>query len=387
MTDSMIQHADEVQNEFKERIAFIQEVLQRWLEKPQAVLACGRWSDGTIAEINPEGQGRVVGSRYRDCFAGVCDIRLDRAPHHLHVDLGRVYAVRFCLSPSVCFGFKPSLEARFMLTGPGGAASERWSLAAMIENPYPQGTLDEACLAEFLEEAADWFRRAPRWAGLWVDPEVWTSDLAPQIERAICKTAGVDPFEPQARHRALGSLSLQPEMPEPGDPSTDPPMLPLLREAVDLPGASLVILRERTLIELQTEQLAGVSKFVEQGYVSWQIGGFEQSHCHLDLYALTGARFTAEPTPCQGGRLNFTLWLLVAERSGNPYKADGYFSIVLNQPYDSGGRPRWEVIQPMVALYRAYRQEPWLDADDRFQRVATDGVDALLELNASQGGT
>jgi len=369
------------QQAFHDRIDFLRDILQRWLAKPDTVLACGRWSEGTVGEFNSLGRGQLRSGRYKDCFAGVCDIRLEGQPHHLHVDLGRVTAVRYCLSPSVCFGYKPSLEVRFMLAGLGGSTSERWSLAAMVENPYVKGQLDEACLTAFLEEAADLCRSQPNWAGLWIDPEVWTSETAPQVEQALCRVAGVDPAASDARGQALRSFLPKPELPTPSEAPADPCVLPLLKQAVDLPEASLVILRERTLVELQTHQLEGVFKFVEQGHVSWQIGGFTQSHCHMDLYAITGVQFAADPTPCQGGRLNLTIWFLTGDRSGNPYRWDGYFSVVLNQPYDKQGVPRAEVIEPMLALYRSHCDERWINADERFQTVADGGLDALNRLN------
>lgn len=369
------------QQAFHDRIGFLRDVLQRWVARPDTVLACGRWSEGAIGEFNPVGRGKVLSARYKDCFAGVCDIRLEGQPHHLHVDLGRVYAVRYCLSPSVCFGFKPSLEVRFMLAGLGGSASERWSLAAMVENPYLNDSLDEACLTAFMEEAADLCRRQPRWAGLWIDPEVWLSEAGQQIKQALCRVAGVNPAAPKAWEQALCSFRPKPQMPAPGDSAADPLVLPLLKQAVNLPEASLVILRERTLVELQTGQLEGVFKFVEQGHVSWQIGGYKQSHCHMDLYAITGVQFAAEPAPCQGGRLNFTVWFLTGDRSGNPYKWDGYFSMVLNQPYDEQGAPRAWVIEPMLALFRSHHGEAWVSADKRFRKVADNGLDALHRLN------
>ena len=380
MTTSMTVSLDD-QQAFHERIGFLREVLQRWLERPDTVLACGRWSEGAIGEFNPVGRGQVLIDRYKDCFAGVCDIRLEGQPHHLHVDLGRVYAVRYCLSPSVCFGFRPSLEARFMLAGPGGSASERWSLAAMVENPYLNESLDEACLTAFMEEAADLYRRQPGWAGLWIDPEVWSSEVGPQIEQSLCRLTGVNPAAPKAWEQALCRFHSRPQIPAPGESAPDPLILPLLKQALDLPEASLVILRERTLVELQTGQLEGVFKFVEKGSVSWQIGGYKQSHCHLDLYAITGVQFAAEPTPCQGGRLNFTIWFLTGDRCGNPYKWDGYFSVVLNQPYDGQGAPRAKVIEPMLALFRSHLGEAWISTDKRFQKVADGGLDSLHRLN------
>lgn len=380
MTETMLETPKD-RDAFHDRIDFLRDVLQRWLTRPDTVLACGRWSDGAIGEFNSLGRAQVLSGRYKGCFSGVCDIRLEGQPHHLHVDLGRVAAVRYCLCPSVCFGFKPSVEVRFMLAGQGGSTSERWSLAAMVENPYVNGQLDEARLTAFLEEAAEQCRNQPDWAALWIDREVWTSEAAPQIEQALCRSAGVDPAVPDARAEALRSFCPEPKLPTPGDRDADPLVLPLLEQAVDLQEASLVILRERTLVELQTHQLEGVFKFVEQGHVSWQIGGFTQSHCHLDLYGLTGVQFAAEPTPCQGGRLNFTVWFLTGDRSGNPYKWDGYFSVVLNQPYESQGAPRAEVIEPMLALYRSHRGKAWVDADERFQAVADGGLDALRRLN------
>jgi len=135
-----------------------------------------------------------------------------------------------------------------------------------------------------------------------------------------------------------------------------------------LRDASLVIYRERTLVEFQTEKLAGVFKYVEDGHVSWQLGEFQDHHCHLALGAVTRVLFSAEPVPCQGGRLNYTVWFLVPGSCGNPYRSDGYFSVVLNRPYD-GDAPRLEIIDQVLSLYRRYRHESWVEADELFLRA------------------
>lgn len=155
---------------------------------------------------------------------------------------------------------------------------------------------------------------------------------------------------------------------EANDESSEPRSLELLREALRFREASLVIYRERTLVEFQTEKLAGVFKYVEDGHVSWQLGDFQDHHCHLALGAVTRVLFSAEPVPCRGGRLNYTVWFLVPGSCGNRYRSDGYFSVVLNRPYD-GDAPRLELIDQVQSLYRRYRHESWVEAGDLFLRA------------------
>jgi hypothetical protein len=146
----------------------------------------------------------------------------------------------------------------------------------------------------------------------------------------------------------------------------EPKVLPVLRGALALRDASLVIYRSRTLVEFKTERLGGVSLYVEDGHASWQIGDFEDHHCHLDLPAVTRVLFSAEPVSCQEGRLNYTVWFLVDGDGGNPYRPDGYFSVTLNRPYAPDGSPRREVIEPVFQLFEEFSTEPWVTADDTF---------------------
>jgi hypothetical protein len=131
--------------------------------------------------------------------------------------------------------------------------------------------------------------------------------------------------------------------------------LPFLRDVVDgalgLAEASLVIYRARTLVEFRTDRLTqGLSLYREGKHASWQIGAFEDHHCHLDVGAVNEVVFGAEPVSCQKGRINYTVWFLVEEDCGNPYRPRAYFSVTLNRPYTDDGEPRWEVIEPMLAL-------------------------------------
>lgn len=84
-------HALDTETNFSATCAFFHDVIEEWLRDPKTTIACGRWADGTVSEIIPAGRARVLEARYHGCFSGVREIRLDDGPHHLHVDLGRVY--------------------------------------------------------------------------------------------------------------------------------------------------------------------------------------------------------------------------------------------------------------------------------------------------------
>ena len=101
---------------------------------------------------------------------------------------------------------------------------------------------------------------------------------------------------------------------------------------------------------------------------SIQLGSEDDHHCHLNLQWVDRVLFSAEPVECQGGGLNYTVWFLSAESCGNPYRNNGYFSVVLNRPY-AGQVPRLEVIQPVLDLYQQFRNESFVDADEIFLRV------------------
>jgi hypothetical protein len=92
----------------------------------------------------------------------------------------------------------------------------------------------------------------------------------------------------------------------------------------------------------------------------------------LALGAVTKVLFSAEPVSCQGGGLNYTVWFLTSGPSGNPYRRDGYFSVVLNKPYE-GEQPRLELIEPVIDLYRRFSTEAYVLADSGFLQVMSDG--------------
>lgn len=343
---------------------FFHDVVEDWLHEPDITIACGRWSEGAISELLPAGRGRLLPPIYGDCFAGVRELRLDNAEHHLHIDLGRVHRVRYVIAPSVCFDFKPAFEARLLVLGPGGTPSDHWVVSLMLSCPYDRESLNAEQVRRFCGLARRHAQARPDLVEFEVEAAVAGSSVAPQLLEVLRAATG--------RHdgdwNELGASLCPPPGALPKLAAEDPPCLPLLARALTLRDASLVIYRERTLIEFKTEKLDGVHRHVEHGHVSWQIGAFDDHHCHLALGAVSRILFSAEPVSCQGGGLNYTVWFLTAGPCGNPYRRDGYFSVVLNRPYH-GNQPRLEVIRPVLDLYREFQGEHWVTADTAFLDV------------------
>ncbi|HSV53063.1 MAG TPA: hypothetical protein VLJ57_13165 [Burkholderiaceae bacterium] len=150
-----------------------------------------------------------------------------------------------------------------------------------------------------------------------------------------------------------------------------------LHAALMLPDASFVVFRRGFLVEFKTDRLTErLSLYGEGDHRSWQIGAFEDHHCHPDLSAVRQILFDAEPVSCQKGRINYTVWFLGSGDCGNPYRPDGLFSVTLNCPYDADGRPRRHIIDAVFALFERVRGWPRVEASPRFlaqlgQRNAT----------------
>jgi len=348
---------------------FFHAIFAEWLEDPETTVACGAWSDGAVSELVPGRRGRLLPARYEGCFAGVRELRMDGSPHHLHVDFGRVHQVCYTVAPSVCFGFKPSFEARFLTTGPGGAPTDRWSVALMQGRPYDTGGLRSAAVERFFERAHAHARRQPSLVDIQIQSDVRESEEGASLLAALRGVLS----QPAADWNTL-LAAIRPVVPgDAGLHLVSPACLPLLEHALKLRDASLVIYRDRTLIEFKTERLDGVHRYEERGHVSWQIGAFDDHHCHLALAAVDRVLFSAEPVPCQGGGLNYTIWFLTPGSTGNPWRRDGYFSVTLNSPY-LGRQPRHDVIDPVLDLYRRYRGEPGVRADEAFLSVIEKGA-------------
>lgn len=403
----MSDQTDEARVRLQRMSAFFHQVIEDWLEDPSITIVCGCWDDGAISEIIPAGGGaRLLSARYEGPFAGVREIRLGDGAHHLHVDLGRMHRVRYAIVPSVCLGFRPALEVHFMTMDTDGVASGRSSMSLMPRLRHQGATVDDAAVRSFLTRMRQHGELAPDLVEFVVDAAVRSSEQGPGLLRLLMEAGlGSAPVgtrvgaNEEANHadwdaaiaalapRSAGDAALPlpdeelsaaiAEQP-PATKSPDPIYLPLLREALALREASLVIYRERTLVEFQTEKIDGLHRYEAQGHVSWQIGSMCDHHCHLALDAVTKILFSAEPVSCQGGGFNYTVWFLTDEPCGNPWRPDGFFSVVLNRPY-RGNAARPEVIEPVLDLYRRYRQHPWVSADEGFTAVLEHGMPGRKE--------
>jgi hypothetical protein len=153
-----------------------------------------------------------------------------------------------------------------------------------------------------------------------------------------------------------------------GEPRVQiPAITEIVRGALELREASLVIYRARTLVEFKTELLGCGLVFIEEdGHRSWQIGELDGHHCHLDIGLVTRVVFGAEPVSCQQGRTNYTVWFEVDDDCGNPYRPRAYFSVVLNKPYLPDGTPKMEIIGSVAKLYLRFADNPAVSAEAGF---------------------
>jgi len=350
-------------------VPFFERSLREWASDESTTIAAGDWRDGAVMEL--VGVSSLLPARYDGCFEGVRELRALGSEHHAHVDLGRVHSVEYVSAPSVCLGFRPSLEVRYLSTGPGGSRTGRVMLRALANSLYTSDGIHAEALAT-------WYRRYlrdvedhPDRVRLVVSPGVSNAAESALILGALAKVSGASLGDWSEAARVLTNAE------QPSAAPSGPVFRGLLDDAIALHDASLVIFRDRTLVEFKTDDLAGVFEFTEGEHTSWQIGAFDAHHCHLALSAVTSVEFSAESVPCQGNRLNYTIWFLVAGGCGNPFRSDGYFSITLNRPYE-GQRPRWDVIRPVAELYRKYRDQEWVRADDGF-------LGALDDIPAGEG--
>lgn len=123
-------------------------ILRDWLADPGITLICGRWHDGGIMELMPEGRARLSPPRYEGEFAGLRDLDIDGQPHHMHLDLAKLSRVVYLVAPSVCYGFRPSFELR-LCTDDAGATSI-FGLGIGLRHPYRAGRIAADAVRRYL---------------------------------------------------------------------------------------------------------------------------------------------------------------------------------------------------------------------------------------------
>lgn len=123
-------------------------VLREWLADPGASLLCGRWADGGVMELLPEGRARLGEARYGGRFAGLRDLELAGEAHHLHLDLARLPCAVYLVAPSVCFGFRPSFEVR--LCAEPDRAVDAFGVGLSLQRPYRGDRMDREAVRRYL---------------------------------------------------------------------------------------------------------------------------------------------------------------------------------------------------------------------------------------------
>lgn len=126
----------------------VESVLREWLADPGTSLLCGRWADGGVMELLPEGRARLGEARYGGRFAGLRDLEVTGEAHHLHLDLARLPCAVYLVAPSVCFGFRPSFEVR--LCSEAGRAADAFGLGLSLQRPYLGDRLDRDAVRRYL---------------------------------------------------------------------------------------------------------------------------------------------------------------------------------------------------------------------------------------------
>ncbi len=137
----------------------IEAILRSWLDDTDLTIFCGRWHDGGVMELLPGGRVELSGPCYDEPFAGIRELRLADAAHHVHLDLGRLTRACYLVLPSVCYGFRPSFELR--LTGAGEDPKQGFGIGLGVRSPYAAGRLRAEPVQRFFNRLIDHLHRYP----------------------------------------------------------------------------------------------------------------------------------------------------------------------------------------------------------------------------------
>src|SRR5206468_282363 len=97
--------------------------------------------------------------RYDPPFEGLRELRLEAGAHHVHLDLRRLTRAWYVITPSVCYGFRPSFEIR--LTVENIDPRERFGFGLGLGHPYVNGTLRTEPVRRYFRRAAEHMQRFP----------------------------------------------------------------------------------------------------------------------------------------------------------------------------------------------------------------------------------
>jgi hypothetical protein len=129
----------------------VEAILRSWLADADITLFCGNWQRGALMEIIPSGRAQLLRGRYDGPFSGVRELRLRGSAHHVHLDLGSLTRAHYVISPSICHGFRPAFEIRFMHSE--AASVERCEFGIALTNPYQGENLRAEQVCRYLARA------------------------------------------------------------------------------------------------------------------------------------------------------------------------------------------------------------------------------------------
>ena len=120
-------------------------------------------------ELLPRGSARLSESRYEQPFDGVRELRMSGSLHHVHLDLRRLTRAWYLVTPSVCYGFRPSFELR--LTQANCDPRTDFGVGVALANPYAGNRLRIEAVRRYLRRAAGHFARFPQSVSIVVDKD------------------------------------------------------------------------------------------------------------------------------------------------------------------------------------------------------------------------
>ncbi len=139
-------------------------ILREWLADPDLTLICGRWSDGGIMELMPEGRATLSRPGYDGDFAGFRDLNLVGQQHHIHLDLNKLPRAVYLVAPSVCYGFRPSFEVRLCVTD--DSAATEFGFGLCVCRPYRGNKLSHDGGRRYLRRLANHRGCSPEVVGI-----------------------------------------------------------------------------------------------------------------------------------------------------------------------------------------------------------------------------
>jgi hypothetical protein len=95
----------------------VDQILRDWLGDDDLTIFCGEWGNGSLMELLPRGKATLTHQHYAGEFAGLRDLRLEDSGHHVHLDLAKLCRACYVVAPSVCYGYRPSLQLRLAMKG------------------------------------------------------------------------------------------------------------------------------------------------------------------------------------------------------------------------------------------------------------------------------